>query len=210
MSDRPLFSPSVLSGAAVRLREPRVLLSTSLFLTAIVVVAGLTLRGMQADQTAGTDEINDSQLDAALVSLAAVGVSDSANPQAFDAGSPPLSGLPEPPGHDTEPAPLFSIDEASPAIMFEPAKVTTGPLFGTARSVPSHSGIAAPSAPDQSAYEGLSGVITADGKQEISSPTSPFGGPAPSVDQARTTLPNTAIRPVNGVRAAAWLTGTIE
>ncbi len=193
------------SGLTERLRQPRAIASLGLFGIAIVVIVGFTLHGMNADRSvAEGDKLDDGKLDEALVSLGAVGVSESANPAGAD--SPAFGALdltePDSPA-DSEPAPLFALDEPAPAIMFEQAKVTTGPLFGTPHSVPTRSLTA--TNPQQPA-----GVVTADGTASPDFTLPQFGTPTGTAagPQAAATTQN--IRPVSGVRSAAWLTGTIE
>lgn len=196
---------SPVSGLTERLRQPRAIASLALFGIAIVVIVGFTLHGMNADRSvAEGDSLDDGHLDEALVSLGAVGVSESANPAGAD--SPAFGALdltePDSPA-DAEPAPLFALDEPAPAIMFEQARVTTGPLFGTPHSAPAQSPTSAN--PQQPA-----GVVTADGAASPEFAVPQFGTPTGTATGPQTAPATQNIRPVSGVRSAAWLTGTIE
>lgn len=196
---------SPVSGLTQRLRQPRSLVSLALFGLAIVVIVGFTLHGMSVDQSvADGDGLDDGQLDEALVSLGTVGVSDSANPTAADSPAFGALDLTEPDLlNDAEPAPLFALEDAPPPVLFDQAKVTTGPLFGTPHSVPSQS--SAVTAPQQS-----TGVVTAEGTASPEFTNPQFGTPAGVAPGIQTAQPTQDIRPVSGVRSAAWLTGTIE
>jgi hypothetical protein len=202
----PSSSPaSRISGLAARLRRPRAIASLALFGIAIVVIVGFTLTGLNADRSVAEHEgVDDLQLDHTLLSLGAVGVSESANPAG--AGSPTFGAIDltaSDSGADTEPAPLFALDEPAPAIMFEQARVTTGPLFGTPLSVPSHS--VATEIPRPSG-----GVVTADGTSSLEFNVPQSGLPAGAATGLQTAPATQSIRRVSGVRSAAWLTGTIE
>ncbi|MBI1314404.1 hypothetical protein GC176_24170 [bacterium] len=209
MSGPSISSAPRLAGLTARLREPQIWMSLLLFGGAVVVVVSLTLHGMQSDNSvAGTDSLVDGQVDAALLSLGAVGVSDSANPNGELAGSGPLDLTAEPSMSDSEPAPLFALNEASPAIMFEQAKVTNGPLFGTPHSVPSRALAATPTVPEISG-----GAVTAHGVRTTELEAPRFAraiDTANAESNAASATPTQPIRPVSGVRSAAWLTGTIE
>jgi hypothetical protein len=192
---------------AERLKQPRTLASLALFGVAIVIIAGFTLFGMNADRSVADHEgVDDDQLDATLLSLGAVGVSDSANPAGPDS---PTFGALDLTAQDssvgTEPAPLFALDEPAPAIMFEQAKVSTGPLFGAPRSVPSQG-----SSNDYMTSQQTTGVITANGTTSPEFAVPQFGAPAGATTGLQATPATQNIRPVSGVRSAAWLTGTIE
>lgn len=196
MSGPSFSSAPRLSELTVRLREPRAWMSLLVFCGAVIGIAGFTLHGLQSDRaTVQNDGVNDDELDGALLSLGAVGVSDSANPTSSEApGLGPLdltrADAPE------EPAPLFALEESSPAIMFEQATVTTGPLFGAPVSTPSSS------RPD-----GAGTAVTANGVQTTEFAVPRFGMAIPSTDAG---ADGQDIRPVSGTRSAAWLTGTIE
>lgn len=198
---------SRVSGLTERLKEPRALASLALFGVAIVVIAGFTLFGMNADRSVADHEgVGDEQLDATLLSLGAVGVSDSANPAGPDSPSFGALDLTAPDSTaGTEPAPLFALDEPAPAIMFEQAKVTTGPLFGAPLSAPSRG----PSN-DYVTSQQPTGVITADGTASPDFAVPQFGAPAGATTGPQAAPATQNIRPVSGVRSAAWLTGTIE
>ncbi len=197
--------PSRVSGLADRLKEPRALASLALFGVAIVVMAGFTLFGMNADRSVTEgDSLDDGQFDEALVSLGAVGVSESANPAGVNSPAFGALDLTEPDSvAGAEPAPLFALDEPAPAIMFEQAKVTTGPLFGTPLSVPAQS-------PTATNPQQPNGVVTADGTASPEFAIPQFGAPAATAAGPQAAPATQNIRPVSGVRSAAWLTGTIE
>ncbi len=207
MSGPSTSHASRVSGLAERLKEPRALASLALFGVAIVVIAGFTLFGMNADRSvAEGDSLDDGQFDEALVSLGAVGVSESANPAGADSPAFAALDLTEPDSvTGTEPAPLFALDEPAPAIMFEQAKVTTGPLFGAPLSVPSQG-----SSNEYVTSQQPSGVITADGTASPEFAVPQFGAPAGATTGPQAAPATQNISPVSGVRSAAWLTGTIE
>jgi len=213
MSGPSQSNTSPLSGLVERLRQSRTLASLALFGVAIVVIAGFTLHGMNADHTvADKDGLDEGQFDQALVSLGAVGVRESANPVATDSPAFGALDLTEPDAAaETEPAPLFALDEPAPAIMFEQARVTTGPLFGTPRSVPAQpSPTAGLQSPGTAFPQQATGVVTADAPASANFAGSQFGASSNAAAGLQAAPPAQTIRPVSGVRSAAWLTGTIE
>lgn len=168
-----------------RLSQPSIWIGIVLTVAALGLIIGLTIHGMNEDR-AGSDatQIADDGLEADFLSLGAAGISDSANPAGATSDDAPfmpdLNSLSE---DDADaPGPVFADHEAAPTIVFEPAAVSSGPLFPGELAVG-----------ESSSFNASSNA----GRVQPTEFQQPGGTIRPSVA-------------ANQPKTAAWLTGKIE